>query len=470
MEFMTLIVFAAAALASPIAGPQAAYYMAPAGVPAPLPPPAPPQVPHTDVTSHGPFSGTPTTTGAESTTVTATAIPMLPPNPVELTYPSDGKLHNPEPAPYTPAGGLGTNGTEPVYKPQSDFDYQSLAVALYQEWIELDLFHYGLATFSVADFEAAGLTAEDRYLLQFMAEQEVGHATLITNILGAEAPVQCTYDYSQAFTTVRGYVDFCQKLTRFGESGVYGYLNHLTSREAGQLLLQSISTEARQQMIFRQFDGLFPMPVWFEVGIPQSWAWTLLAPYISSCPANQTRLVWQNFPTLRVLNQPNPARINANRTTDGETVGSTGSSGLNSTVPSADACVSSDVVGENCGPGITRNRSIPLSFAGRQVFFEWEAPGAPVGPNNSYITSTSAGAPKFAVWVNQLNVTYSDLTITNTGKGYTYQPDTETYQGDPAINGTVFVALTDANITYTAFNLSMINPHVVAGPALYQAG
>ena len=169
-------------------------------------------------------------------------------------------IDSPEPAPYTPAGGLGTNGTLPVYNVKSDFDYESLALGLYQEWIELDLFHNGLATFSVADFEAAGLTAEDRFLIEFMADQEVGHSTLLSNILGlGSAPVQCTYNYP--YTTVREFLDFCQKLTRFGESGVYGFINHLDSREAAQLLLQSISTEARQQMIFRQFDGLFPMPV-----------------------------------------------------------------------------------------------------------------------------------------------------------------------------------------------------------------
>ena len=143
---------------------------------------------------------------------------LTPLKPIETTYPSDGQLHGPEPAPYTPAGGLGTNGTEPVYKPQSDFDYESLALALYQEWIELDLFNFGLASFSTEDFEAAGLNAEDRELIRFMAQQEVGHATLITNILGAEAPVQCTYNYP--ITSVREFVDFCQKLTRFGESGV----------------------------------------------------------------------------------------------------------------------------------------------------------------------------------------------------------------------------------------------------------
>lgn len=344
------------------------------------------------------------------------------------------------------------------------------ALALYQEWIELDLFHDGLAKFSVEDFEAAGLTAEDRFLIEFMADQEVGHATLITNILGAAAPVQCTYNYP--YTTVREFIDFCQKLTRFGESGVYGFLNHLDSREAGQLLLQSISTEARQQTIFRQFDGLFPFPVWFEVGIPQSWGWTLLAPYISSCPANQTRLAWQNFPALTVLNQPNPARINAKNTQPGETIGSTAAAPLNEkVVPLADQCAKSNTVGESCTPAITHNRSIPLSFPGREVFFSWETKvGTPIGPNNSYLTSSSAGAPAYVIWVSQLNVTYSPLKVTAPGHGSTVQPDVATYEGDPAINGTMFVALVDKEVKLSAFNLSQVNPHVVAGPALYQAG
>ena len=324
---------------------------------------------------------------------------------------------------------------------------------MYQEWIELDLFHHGLAQFSVEEFEDAGLTAEDVFLIEFMADQEVGHAELLTNLLGAAAPVQCTYTYP--FTTVREFVDFCQKLTRFGESGVYGFINHLTSRESAQLLLQSISTEARQQMIFRQFDGLFPMPVWFETGIPQSWGWTLLAPYIASCPANQTRLVWQNFPALTVVNEPNPARSNATATGLNETISSIG---LNETC------------GQQCGPAITHNRSIPLSFPGKQVLLSWESPGQPVGPNQSYVTSTSAGAAAYVVWVTQLNTTYSALTNISGNTGMTIQPNVSTFEGDPAINGTMFIAITDSNIPFTPFNLSMINPHVVAGPALYQSG
>jgi len=428
----------------------------------------------TGVTSHGPYNGPPpTTTGAVSNAPAMTAIPMLPPNPTATIYNPNGELNNQMPIPYQPAGGLGTNGTEPVYRVQSDFDYESILLGLYQEWIELDLFHNILATFSEEDFTAAGLTPSDRYLIEFMADQEAGHATLLSNLLGGPggATPQCTYNYP--FTTVHEAFDFTQKLTRFGESGVWGFQSHLDSREVAQLLDQSIATEARQQMIFRQFAGLFPMPVWFETGIPQSWAWTLLAPYISECPANSKRLAWQNFPALTVLNQPNSARINATQTPLNETAGF-GPAAPGRDVTPQESCIGNNVTGFDCSASISQNRSIPLSYPGREVYLQWENPGKAVGPNNSYITDTKAGAPKYVLWVSQLNVTYSDLqNITQRdglNYGYTIQPDVSTYEGDPAINGTMFVALTDTNAPYTAFNLSNVNPHVAAGPFLYQAG
>ncbi|KAI9935110.1 hypothetical protein ASPWEDRAFT_186717 [Aspergillus wentii DTO 134E9] len=436
--------------------PQASHAPSPSG---------PPVANHPTSQPHTPYSGTPTTTGAISASSVGTGIPDLGIAPGATDYPSNGQLQSAEPAPFTPAGGVGTDGTEPVYNAKSDFDFESLALGVYQEYIELDLFHDGLARFSTEDFEKAGLNAEDRYLIQFMAEQEVGHATMLSNILGAAAPKQCTYNYP--YKTVGEFLDFCQKLTRFGESGVYGFLGHLDSREAATLLTQSITTEARQQMIFRQFEGLFPMPVWFEVGIPQSWAWTLLAPYISSCPADQTRLVWQNFPALSILNQPNPSRVDG-ESAENETI----DSGMN-TLQSAtgdDACVNNHEVGSSCTPAITHNRTVPLSYPGRKIELQWETPGKAVGPNNSYVTSTSAGKPQYVAWVTQLNVTYSPLEVTNASHGTTIQPDLATYAGDPAINGTMFIAVTDDNPYLTAFNLSNINPHVVAGPALYQAG
>jgi hypothetical protein len=417
----------------------------------------------TGSTTHGPYSGVPTTIGAVTTATLGLTVPTLPLNPTATYYNTNGKLTQPEPAPYTPAGGLGTNGSLPRYMVGSDFDYESITLGLYQEWIELDCFNNGLATFTDEQFMAAGLSAEDMELLRFMAQQEEGHATLLTNMLGETAPPQCTYNYP--YTTVREYLDFNQKLTRFGESGVWGFINHLDSREVGQLLAQSIATEARQQMAFRQMSGLFPMPVYFETGIPQSWSWTYLAPYISSCPENTTRLAWQNFPALHIVNQPNINRWSANDTGDNEVTGDRVADPSISTIPVEESCENLNVTGYGCGAAISRNRSEPLSFPGKQVNFKWDAPGLAVGPNNSYTTSVNpiAGEPMYVAWAAQLNLTYTPLIKTSPNTGYTYQPAAQNYQGGEGIvNGTMFVALTDTDMFLTPFNLSMINPHVIA--------
>ncbi|KAL5362687.1 hypothetical protein BJX96DRAFT_186320 [Aspergillus floccosus] len=385
---------------------------------------------HPNSLPHIRFSSFPSTSGA----ITAPSIgsgvtPSIGIAPTATTYPSDGQLHVPQPGSYIPGGGAGTSGHIPIYRPQSDFEFPIWALALYQEYIELDLFHDGLARFSNADFTAAGLTAEDRYLIQFMADQEVGYATMLTNILGPSARKQCIYNYPYA--TVQEYVDFCQ-------------LASVKPRESATLLLQSITTEAQQQMVFRQFEGPFPMPVWFEVGVPQSWAWTLLAPYISSCPPHQTRLAWQDFSSLYIINQPNPIRTM-----------------LTPTSPRRTSVISPTrwVLVAN-SPSLATGHSCSLTLVAAQL------------DRTTAISRQQRPEPRtFVGWVSQRNLTYSPLTVSGNGRqGTTIQPRMSTYDGDPAINGTMFVAITDSVLYLTPFNLSMSNPHVVAGPALYQAG
>ncbi|KAL8386771.1 hypothetical protein RB599_002084 [Gaeumannomyces hyphopodioides] len=432
--------------------------------------PAPPRVvSHHNVTEHGPYTGpSPTTTGALHTKVLAATIEAKPPPPGSYDYPADGQLHADQPVPFTPAGGRGTNGTAPVYRVQSDFDYQSLALALYHEWIELDLFHWGLATFSDDEWEAHGIDAEERNLIRHMADQEIGHATVLANMLGPQHPKQCTYNYP--VSNVAEYIDFNQKLTRWAEAGVYGFLGHLDSQPAATLLLQSITVEARQQLIFRQLGGQFPMPEWHTPGIPQSWSWTFLAPHVASCPYNQTRLVWQNFPALHILNQPNAARINGSAAWN-ETTSTADNTAKMADIPEDELCRNATGVGRACEASIANNRSLPLSWPGRQVFLQWDEPGKAVGPNNSYITSTSVTEPKFAAWVAQLNVTYTPLQNVSLEHrtAYTIQPNVSTWEGDPMANGTMFMALTDTDLFVTPYNLTMINPHVAA-LAVYQAG
>ena len=99
--------------------------------------------------------------------------------------------------------------------------------------------------------------------------------------------------------------------------------------------------------------------------------------------------------------------------------------------------------------------------------------------------------PQYVAWISQLNTTYTDLTITGNYSGSTVQPGGEIYGNNtfPTINGTMYVSffllrvlsvidklshsfilVTDDNPYVTPFNLTMLNAHVVAGPAMYQSG
>jgi hypothetical protein len=333
-----------------------------------------------------------------------------------------------------PKGGVGVSPADPppAYAPASEFDTQSLQLACYQEFIELDLFHHGLAQFANEEFDSAGIDESQRYLIQFWAEQEVGHATAINNMLGDSGTVEmCNYSYP--FDSVRDFIDFSQVLTRWGEAGVYGFLPHLNSRPAAQILLQSITTEAKQQEGLAMMEGLFPTPYWFNMGLPQAYAWTLLVQYISSCPASNPRINFNVFPLLYIQNQPN----------------ATG--------------------GEESRSAISSNNT-QLWSPGDQLDLAWDPVGKEVGPKEQggYATAVNetAGKPKFAAFIHQLNVTYVPLENVNmtARTATTAFPDFKMFNSTngPNVNGTVFVSLTDDDVYLTPYNLSLINDHTLA--------
>merc|ERR1712080_428003 len=143
----------------------------------------------------------------------------------------------------------------------------------------------------------------------------------------------------------------------------------MDSRPSSQIILQAITTEARQQMVFRQFQGLPAMPEWFETGISQAYQWTLLSQYIRSCPTNNPRIEFTRFPLLDVTNQPYAL--------DGT-------------------------------PGLNSNYTL-TEGAGRRVDLYWEPLNKTVGPDGLYVTESVAGEPKFLAFIDQLNVTYAPL-------------------------------------------------------------
>ena len=60
---------------------------------------------------------------------------------------------------------------------------------------------------------------------------------------------------------MRDFIEFSRIITRFGEGGTIGFLGHMDAQDSASLINDAIQTEGRQQMVFRQFSGLFPMPV-----------------------------------------------------------------------------------------------------------------------------------------------------------------------------------------------------------------
>lgn len=74
------------------------------------------------------------------------------------------------------------------------------------------------------------------------------------------ATARCEYNFPN-FTSILDYIDLNQRVTRFGESGVLGFLSHLNSQPSATNLAQAIATETRQQFAFRQLEGLFPIDV-----------------------------------------------------------------------------------------------------------------------------------------------------------------------------------------------------------------
>lgn len=78
----------------------------------------------------------------------------------------------------------------------------------------------------------------------------------------------------------------------------------------------------------------------------------------------------------------------------------------------------------------------------------------------------------YVAWISQLNTTYTPLTLTSDNTGTTIQPNGTVFPetpDDPLVNGTSFVVIVDKDLYVTSYNLSLINAHVVAGPAIYRA-
>lgn len=181
------------------------------------------------------------------------------------------------------------------------------------------------------------------------------------------------------------------------------------------------------------------MPVFFETGISQAMAWTLLSRYIVSCPSSNPYIEWPIFPWLSVTNEPN-------------------------------------LLQDGYLSAITHNRT-SLTEEGRLVELAWDAPETGIsydGKYNSSLGGLVKGSdnkqPTHVAWISQLNVTYTEIEITGERAGQTYQPGGTVFENvdQSIVNDTMFLAVVDEPLYVTPYNLSLLNDHIFAF-GLYQA-
>ena len=208
----------------------------------------------------------------------------------------------------------------------------------------------------------------------------------------------------------------------------------------GLTICSQQAADFNKQYTFRQWEGINSINVWFEAGIPQTYAWTLLSPYIVSCPSHNEPLQWTIFPKLTIDN--NPEAISA-----GLAAG---------------------------GAAISHNISA-LTATGDELQFTYDQPGKTQGPYNQKTMAgphTHGDKPRYAAFISQLNLTYSPLYDVTSTSAKVKVPGGNVLPvgGKGIINGTMFVSLTSQDPYLTPANLSLINSYTVAGPALFQAG
>jgi hypothetical protein len=103
-------------------------------------------------------------------------------------------------------------------------------------------------------------------------------------------------------TRAVGRLWLCQPhgFSRCCTASIVVHLNRGETADDLPICIPVFRCRATTDRLCTQFDSLSPMPVRFETDIPQPWALTLLAPYISTCPGNQVRILAS--PILYVAN------------------------------------------------------------------------------------------------------------------------------------------------------------------------
>ncbi|KAG8904793.1 hypothetical protein FRB99_001183 [Tulasnella sp. 403] len=182
-------------------------------------------------------------------------------------------------------------------------DLQLYQFFLNLEYLQDALLSSGLNTFSDTAFTNASFPAWTRRRFQQIAQHGTSHIQLLKSALGKSAPAPCNYTFP--YNDVNSFVTLTSTLKSITVSSYIGGIQYVDSRKTLPALTAAasiLSNQARHSAwIFSavQKGGAWSSAFDSPLGLPQTYS--LITPYIASCPSTNPKLPVAAFPRLSLL-------------------------------------------------------------------------------------------------------------------------------------------------------------------------
>lgn len=192
----------------------------------------------------------------------------------------------------------------PLEKRAKITDAQILNYALTLEHLEDTFYRQGLANFTQEEFAKAGFNAAFYANLKEIASDERNHVAFLTGALGAGAVSECTYNFP--YTNPKSFVALASILEGVGVSAYLGAAASIASKAYLTVAGSILTVEARHSAFIRNSISEVPFASPYDTPLDFDEVYTLAAPFITGCPANNTGLLpatLKAFPSLSLLNR-----------------------------------------------------------------------------------------------------------------------------------------------------------------------
>ncbi|CAD6575125.1 MAG: hypothetical protein TREMPRED_001313 [Tremellales sp. Tagirdzhanova-0007] len=172
-----------------------------------------------------------------------------------------------------------------------------LQYALTLEHLEFTFYTQALEKFDAGAFSAAGFPEWVRNRFVQVRNDEGSHVALLTGAIGPNATQACTYDFP--YTDPTSFVALAGIIENVGVSAYLGAADDIASAAYVTVAGSILTTEARHQTwISAAVDASNPWSSPYDTPLKYNGVYTLVAPFITSCPSSNPTLPVKAYPTL----------------------------------------------------------------------------------------------------------------------------------------------------------------------------